>query len=152
MKILQISPSIDSKRGGQERHVIALSKKLVSYGHSVTIACCQSNHSNFLQNIDVFEFPARSLLGLKLISPKVLVPFLNKNRFDVCHLHYQTLFGESVLLSSKMCKLPVVTTLHSEMIEIIACECILRLGLFATFETLCRRQLFVSARKLGRIL
>lgn len=116
MKILQASPYIDPKLGGQERHVLTLSKTLTSLGHEVTILTCQPNvqHS---QNFKVYHLGSRNLFGLRLIYPNELINFLLENQFDVCHLHHETFFGEIILLTNKVCKLPTVTTLHSQMIR-----------------------------------
>ena len=54
-------------------------------------------------------------MGLRLVRPDELTHFLLKKRFDVCHLHHQTLLGETVLIVNKTCKLPTITTLHTQM-------------------------------------
>ena len=117
MKILQITPYLDPKLGGQEKHVLTLSKTLSSLGHDVTILTCGAYPSSVVQGFDVFKINSVNFLGLRIISVKELTHFLNENRFDVCHLHHQTLFGEIVLLVSKMRGLPTVTTLHTLMLR-----------------------------------
>lgn len=117
MKILQISPYIDPRLGGQEKHVLALSQMLSSAGHEVTIITSKYDPNTVPKKVRVVLLPAVSFFGVQIIYPFSLISFLLKNRFDVCHIHYQTLFGETVLLITKVCKLPAVTTLHSEMIR-----------------------------------
>ena len=117
MKILQISPYVDPRFGGQEKHVLALSRTLSSRGHEVTITSCQSNGSRFARGIDVFRVHSVNMLGLRIVSVTELTKLLRRTHFDVCHLHHQTLFGETVLLASKICKVPTVTTMHSLMLR-----------------------------------
>ena len=117
MKVLQISPYADPTIGGQEKHVLNLSKTLASLGHEVTIFTCRYRSPNNSKNFRVYEVRSKGLLGLRLISMKELAHFLSKNSFDIVHLHYETLFGETILLTNKICKLPTVTTLHSQMIR-----------------------------------
>ena len=116
MKILQISPYAEPTVGGQERHVLALSETLASLGHEVTILTCQP-FSNTSQNFQVATINSVSLMGLRLVSPGDLIRFLLEKRFDVCHLHHQTLFGEIILLINRMCGLPTITTLHTLMLR-----------------------------------
>lgn len=116
MKILQIAPYVDPRLGGQERYVLALYRALSSFGHEVTILTCQSPLVT-PQNLRISRIHAVKLLGLRIISPNGLISFLLNNQFDICHLHHQTIFGEIVLLATKICKLPTVTTLHSQMMR-----------------------------------
>ena len=117
MKILQISPYADPKRGGQERHVLALCKILASLGHEVTLLTCKADSSNSSRKFQIYTVSSLSLIGLPFVRPKELMAFLSEKKFDICHLHYKTLFGEIVLLVNRKCKLPTVTTLHSQMIR-----------------------------------
>lgn len=117
MKILQVSPYADPKVGGQEKHVLTLSKTLASFGHEVTLLTCQPDSSNSPQIFQVYTINSLSLMGLRFVRPDELIGFLLKKRFDICHLHHQTFFGETVLLVNKRCKLPTITTLHSQMVR-----------------------------------
>jgi len=117
MKILEITPYIDPRKGGQEKHVLSLSEILHHLGHDVTILTCDSYSINIEKNIKLVIMPCINFLGLRIISMKQLHRFLIKNKFDVCHLHFQTLFGERVLLTNKLHKLPTVTTLHSQVVR-----------------------------------
>ena len=117
MKILQIAPYLDPKIGGQEKHVLALSKTLASLGHDVTILTCRLPPSNIVQGFNAYKIDSVKLFGLRIISVRALACFLRENRFDVCHLHHQTIFGEITLLINKMYKLPTITTLHSLMLR-----------------------------------
>jgi glycosyltransferase involved in cell wall biosynthesis len=117
MKILQISPNANPLVGGQERHLLMLSKILASFGHDVTILTCQTNPYIIPQNVTVFKINSVNFLGLRLLHIGELVKFLCEHRFDICHLHYQTLFGDMILLINKKYGLPTVTTLHSLMVR-----------------------------------
>lgn len=117
MKILQISPCADPKLGGQERHMVTLSKILGSFGHEVTILTCQTGSSNISQNIQVSTINSINLMGLRLIHPRELITFLLEKRFDVCHLHHQTLLGETILFINKTYGLPTITTLHTQILR-----------------------------------
>jgi len=117
MRILQITPYLDPKIGGQEKHVLALSEALSRLGHNVTILTCGSYPSSIVKSFDVFKISSLKLLGLRIMSVKELTRFLKEYRFEVCHLHHQTIFGETVLLVTKIHKLPTVTTLHSLMLR-----------------------------------
>ena len=117
VKILQVSPYIDPEFGGQEKHVLALSQILSSMGHEVTILSCQSSGLRFARGLDALRIRSIRLLGLRIVSITELTKFIRRTRFDVCHLHHQTIFGEIALLANKICKLPTVTTLHSQMLR-----------------------------------
>jgi glycosyltransferase involved in cell wall biosynthesis len=97
--------------------VLTLSKTLASLSHEVTILTCQPDSSNTPQNFQVSTINSVKLMGLRLVRPAELIHFLLEKRFDVCHLHHQTFFGEAILLVNKTCKLPTVTTLHTQMIR-----------------------------------
>lgn len=122
MKILQITPYLDPKLGGQEKHVLALSETLSRLGHDVTILTCGPFPSSIVQGFDVLKTSSVNFLGLRIISVKELTHFLKENRFEVCHLHHQTILGETILLINKIRKLPTVTTLHSLMLRRIPAE------------------------------
>lgn len=117
MKILEITPYLDPKLGGQEKHVLALSETLSRLGHDVTILTCGTYPSGIVHGFDVSNINSVNLLGLRIISVKKLTRFLKENRFEVCHLHHQTIFGETILMINKIRKLPTVTTLHSLMLR-----------------------------------
>jgi phosphatidylinositol alpha-mannosyltransferase len=117
MKILQVSPYADPKVGGQERHVLELSKTLASLGHKVTLLTCQLDSSKSPQKFQVCKINSLDILDLRFLLSNELFSFLVENRFDVCHLHHQTLFGETVLLANKMCGLPTITTLHTQIVR-----------------------------------
>lgn len=117
VKILQVTPYLDPKGGGQERHVLALAKTLSSFGHKVTILTCGSYPQSVAQGFDIIKIRSVNLLGLRIISMKDLIRLLTRSRFDVCHLHHQTLLGEIVLLGNKIRGLPTITTLHTTMLR-----------------------------------
>lgn len=115
MKILQIAPYIDPRLGGQERHVLGLSEAISRLGHDVTILTCGPYPSSIVKGFEVFKTSSHSFLGLRFIPVKQLYFFLRARRFDLCHLHHQTLFGETVLMTNKLLRLATVTTLHTQM-------------------------------------
>lgn len=117
MKILQVSPYIDPRLGGQERYVLALSKTLSRLGHDVTILTCGNCPKNVSKDYNVIKIPSKKIMDLHLLSVKELARFLNGNRFDVVHLHHQSLFGEIALIVNKIYGLPTVITLHSLMLR-----------------------------------
>jgi glycosyltransferase involved in cell wall biosynthesis len=117
MRILEVSPYVDPKRGGQEKHVLALSKALSRLGHVVTVAACGYYDSRFIEDLEFVKIDSKQVLGLCFISGDKLIDFISTNKFDICHLHHATLFGETVLTINKICNLPTVTTLHSLMLR-----------------------------------
>jgi len=117
MKILQITPFLDPKLGGQEKHVLSLSKTLSHLGHDVTILTCGSYSSSIVKGFSVVKIRSVNFIGLRIIPVKELIHFLLENKFEVCHLHHQTFLGEIALLVNKIRGLPTVTTLHSLMLR-----------------------------------
>lgn len=116
MKILQMTSNSDPKVGGQERHVLALSKHLASMGHEVTLLTCGSyDPSNNIDGFKVTKIDFSNMMGLHLLPFKKLSRFLSENKFDICHLHHETLFGEVVMLAKRKLNFPLVTTLHTVM-------------------------------------
>ncbi|WGM90393.1 MAG: glycosyltransferase family 4 protein [Candidatus Bathyarchaeum tardum] len=111
-----MTSSSDPKVGGQEKHVLALSKHLANIGHDVTLLTCESNNpSNTSKGFKVAKIDFSKVMGLHLISFKKLVYFLSKTNFDICHLHHETLFGEIMMLAKRKLNFPLVTTLHTSM-------------------------------------
>ena len=97
--------------------MLTLSETLASLGHEVTILTCQPDSASASQNFQVSKINSVNFMGLRLVRPDELIHFLLEKRFDVCHLHYQTLFGEMILLINKICGLPTVTTLHTLLLR-----------------------------------
>lgn len=116
MNILLITPSIDPKRGGQERHVSNLAYYLKKYGDDVTIITTDKYKPENC-NVKIINIDSIKILGLPIINIKFYYQFCKKNNFNICHLHHETLFGELILLLNKLLKLPTITTLHSQMIR-----------------------------------
>lgn len=125
MKILEVTPNFDPSVGGQERHVSALSKHLANLGHDVTVLTCGPYPQSIVQGFKVFRIDSSSLIGLHILPLRKLVTFLAENRFEICHLHHETLFGETVLLANRILKLPLVTTLHTSMTRSLPAKFIL---------------------------
>jgi len=116
MNILLISPSIDPKRGGQERHVSNLAYFLKNNGNNVTIIVADKyKPKNF--DINIVYINSFKILGLPIIDIKSYYAFCRNGNFDICHLHYETLFGEIILFINKLLKLPTIITLHSQIIR-----------------------------------
>lgn len=116
MKILQITSNSDPKIGGQERHVLALSKHLTKMGHDVTLLTCgASNSSDVERSFKVDTIGFSNLVGLHVLPLNKLMTFFRENKFDICHLHHETLFGEMVLFVKRKLNFPLVTTLHTTL-------------------------------------
>jgi glycosyltransferase involved in cell wall biosynthesis len=113
LKIAQIVGSIDPSKGGKERFVNDLTRELSKLGHDVTLITCDRT---FKIGIDCNLSYIRSwtIPGLPpLPSFNDLIKQLQMG-FDICHLHYHALFGETVALACKMRGLTLITTIHEE--------------------------------------
>lgn len=114
MKIAQIVGSVDLHRGGKERFVAELIKELMKVGHEVTLITCDQRFKSGI-NCDVNYIRGWSPPGFPVIpSPKDLNKAL-QTKFDIVHLHYHALFGETVALASKINDQTLITTIHDEM-------------------------------------
>jgi glycosyltransferase involved in cell wall biosynthesis len=112
---LEITSNFDPKIGGQERHVLTLCRHLTNLGHNVTVLTCGSYPGYLCKDFRISNLDSYNLIGLRLISARKFKKFLMENNFDICHLHHSTIFGETILFSNLSVKLPVVTTLHTQM-------------------------------------
>lgn len=113
MRIVQITPSIDPSRGGQEQLVRELVHELVKLGHEVTLITCDQD-VNVRVPCDFRHVSYLKVHGLPWIpSLTGLIKHL-RSGFDICHLHYLALFGEIAAVACKTSKIPIVTTFWSE--------------------------------------
>jgi L-malate glycosyltransferase len=115
LNILEISSYFDPSIGGQEKHVLSLSQKLANLGHEVTVLTCGSYPKEMCKGFRVVNIPSHNFIGLKLISIPELKKIISQEKFDICHLHHSTIFGETILYANRYLKLPTVTTLHTQM-------------------------------------
>ena len=113
MRIVQIAPSVDPSRGGQEQLVQELVQELIKLGHEVTLITCDQN-VNVRIPCDFRHVSALKVPGLPWIpSLTSLIKHL-RSGFDICHIHYLALFGEIAAVACKTCKIPIVTTFWAE--------------------------------------
>lgn len=115
MRILQIVPSIDSRKGGREKHVFELVRELANMGHNVTVITLDPNFTSCDIAFNLHTTSTISVPGMPAIpSLKDLLRLMNQ-RFDLCHIHYHALFGEVALVASMIRRIPVVVTFHAEI-------------------------------------
>ena len=115
MKILQIVPSVDPRKGGRERHVLELVRQLTNLGHDVTVITSDPDFAPCNEAFKLHTALTISIPGLPPIpSLGDLVRLMNQ-RFDLCHIHYHALFGEIALIASIIREIPIVVTFHAEM-------------------------------------
>lgn len=121
MRIAQIHYQFPAE-GGQERHVLNISRELVKRGHHVTV--CTSNYFNSDEaskrdNEVVFGIKVHRLKGIfvdvpprRIIIPKML-EYLTSTEYDVIHAHsMMSQPTEMALWAAKNNKIPFIYTPH----------------------------------------
>lgn len=116
MNILILTPSIDIKKGGQEKHVLDLAKILYEKGNDITLLVTDDSIPENLK-FQVFKLNNLKFFGLPIIYLNHYIYFIKSKKYDICHLHHETIFGEIILLINYIFKIPTITTLHSQMIR-----------------------------------
>lgn len=104
MRILQIIPYLNPRRGGDVAVCANLSECLANEGHEVTIATTDFEYDKSLaeslrtKGITIVVFPCISTVGFFLFSPSIK-KWLCENlpRFDVVHLHNYRTYQNAVV-------------------------------------------------------
>lgn len=119
MKIAQICQRF-YYGGGQERHVLNISKQFVARGHKVNIITSDLGKSEqFIKDLKLAGVGVRVIRGIALDEPanQVLFPellsYLNKKDYDIIHAHGALCHSSQVsLIAAKFKKIPFVFTPH----------------------------------------
>ena len=116
MKILQVSSLFPPHVGGIEHHVEALSNKLVKNGHEVTVYTSnvpKSKKHEVINGVEIYRLKSLfSPLNNQFI-PGLFFKLIDKNRFDVVHVHSHLHTSSNVTVFSKIfIKRPIVLTSH----------------------------------------
>lgn len=119
MKIAQICQRF-YYGGGQERHVLHISKNLVKMGHKVTIITSDIGISEeFKKHLDQDGVKIKKIPAIELDEPEnqVLFPsllsYLMKKDFDIIHAHGSLCqSSQQALIAAKYLKKPFVFTPH----------------------------------------
>ena len=119
LKILQVCPYFHPFLAGQEIYVLRLSKKLINYGHNVTIYT--SNQSQLpayekIEGLDVFRFKMLFSPLNNPICPGFLNIFKNIKSFDIIHVHNEHAFVTFVTcMINLFYKKPIVLSCHGQL-------------------------------------
>ena len=119
MKIIQVCQRL-YYGGGQERHVLNISKNFVKMGHEVTIVTSEIGVvPEFKSKLKLGGVRVKRIEGIKLDEPanQVLFPgllsFLAKQKFDVIHAHGALCqSSQFALVAAKYKKKPIIFTPH----------------------------------------
>ncbi|MFP3191269.1 MAG: glycosyltransferase family 4 protein [Thermoproteota archaeon] len=128
MKILQVTPKFFPSKGGVEKYVFELSRKLISLNHEVgiltsdlidyySILYIEKNFS--FQDLEIKREKAFRLLPLPshlgYFSLGMLMSLLQENNYDIIHSHsYGSFAITTSSIVKKMRKIRHVITTHSE--------------------------------------
>ena len=121
MKIAIVSPYDISKTGGVTNHVVNLANELNNQGNIVSIIAPSSDKSFSLNNINFLNAGKPTLvnfgstkasISVKFTSIIKVRKFLQKNSFDLVHIH-EPLVPFVSLCSLIFSKSPVVVTFHA---------------------------------------
>lgn len=119
MKIIQVCQRF-YYGGGQERHVLNISKNFVKQGHDVTIVTSEIGAlPEFKNRLKLRGVKVKRIEGIKLDEPanQVLFPtllsYLIKQKFDVIHAHGALCQSSQIaLVAAKYKKKPIIFTPH----------------------------------------
>jgi glycosyltransferase involved in cell wall biosynthesis len=115
VRILQVTPSYYPAVGGVERHVQAISERLVHLGHEVTVLTMGSGASaprrDVIDGVTIHRFPSVGIGNVYRV-PVGLLPYLWRARasFDIVHVHnYHAILMPLVVATRPSC---LVVTPH----------------------------------------
>lgn len=123
LKILQIN-KFHFLKGGSERHVFDLSKKLRDAGHEVLHFSMEDNRNSigtreekryFIDRIDFNKFSIKNIIKLfyNYDAVKKLKKIIKEEKPDIVHLHnFAHHFSPVILSVIKKSKIPIIQTLH----------------------------------------
>lgn len=116
MKILQITPLFYPHDGGIERHVGMLSHELINRGHDVTVYTTNIPLSKKYEVIDgllIYRFNSLFSLMNNQFAPNLFLKMLEKEEFDVVHIHSHLHMSSNFAAFSKLFRnRPFVLTSH----------------------------------------
>jgi glycosyltransferase involved in cell wall biosynthesis len=121
MKVLQVSPYFYPYVGGQERYVYELSRKLIEYGHEVTIFTSNFPKGKTFEVIDGIRVRRFRIFGRPLrnpIVPSLLFSIIREiEDFDVIHAHNEHGFSTLIctLVKTVKGKKPLIITCHGQL-------------------------------------
>ncbi|CAG0995221.1 1,2-diacylglycerol 3-alpha-glucosyltransferase [Methanosarcinales archaeon] len=125
MKILQVIPYFNPKKGGDVAVSYQLSKYLSQMGHDVTIITSNNefdvNYANSLLNVNVIPFDCLINLNKLIITPDMNKWLNNEiNTFDIIHLHNFRTYQNSVIqYYAKKYGIPYILQAHGSLPRII---------------------------------
>ncbi len=130
MKILQVIPFFNPKRGGAISVCYDLSKELCKLGHEVTIITTDFEYDQryvqSLQHIEVLPFKCVTNLKLLLYSPE-MEKWLRSNvsKYDVIHLHDVRTYQNCITCKyAKAYGIPYVIQPHGALPRMIEKKCL----------------------------
>ena len=120
MRILQVVAYYPPHLGGLERHVEALSRKLVEAGHQVTVYTANVPRLKPVEVVDGVEIRRFRCLAAPLgnpVTPGILGKLLESDEFDVVHTHiHYHMCSNLTVLSNVLRRRPLVLTVHGLML------------------------------------
>jgi glycosyltransferase involved in cell wall biosynthesis len=112
-----ISPSFYPQIGGGENYVLNLSMELAKE-NQVAVACpakIRKGSLNFNRGFTVCYLPYKELLGTEIISPFHLFRVICDVKPDIIHGHGPSVSQDVGFLVSKVFRIPMVMTYHSDL-------------------------------------
>jgi len=120
LRILQVVAYYPPHLGGLERHVEALSRKLVEAGHQVTVYTANVPTLKSVEAVDGVEIRRFRCLAAPLgnpVTPGLLGKLLEGDEFDVVHTHiHYHMCSNLAVLSNVFRRRPLVLTVHGLML------------------------------------
>jgi glycosyltransferase involved in cell wall biosynthesis len=125
MKILQVIPYFNPKKGGDVAVAYQISKYLSQMGHDVTIITSNhefdNNYAKSLQNVNVIPFDCNIYFNKLIITPDMKKWLKNELKaFDILHLHnFRTYQNGIIRYYAKKYEIPYILQAHGSLPRII---------------------------------
>jgi len=126
LKILMMSPAYYPSQGGVQVEIRLLVNDLVKRGHQITIITKEIPNVQTIENLNgvhIFRLPGSRIIldpwnGLFFIrkNSMAIKKIIKDEKIDIIHVHHFDLSCPYVYLLKKMCKIPIISTVHASLL------------------------------------